>query len=324
MAVVLTADEGLEKAARLILAGNPVAVPTETVYGLAADATNGDAVARIYEVKGRPRFNPLIVHVDGLEMAETIGEFDKLSRRLAERFWPGPLTLVLPLKPGAGIHPLVRAGLDTVAMRMPGGFMARLIGRVGRPLAAPSANSSGRVSGTSAGVVNADLGARIALVIDGGPTPIGLESTIVKVEGKRLRLLRPGGLAAEDIEAAAGLKLERAAAVGVEAPGMLSSHYAPAAKVRLNAVEVAEGEALLAFGAHRAKGADSATAVRNLSPKGSLREAAANLFSMLQELDATGARMIAVEPVPSEGLGEAINDRLRRAAAPRDIESHTA
>lgn len=324
MAVVLTADEGLEKAARLILAGNPVAVPTETVYGLAADATNGDAVARIYEVKGRPRFNPLIVHVDGMEMAEGIGEFDPLSRRLAEKFWPGPLTLVLPLKPNSAIHPLVRAGLDTIAMRMPSGFIARLINRVGRPLAAPSANSSGRISGTSAAAVNADLGPRIALIVDDGKTPVGLESTIVKVEGDRLRLLRPGGLAAEEIDAVAGTALTRGAEKGVEAPGMLSSHYAPAAKVRLNVTEISAGEALLAFGSKRVDGAQEALAIRNLSPEGHLREAAANLFSMLRELDATGAPVIAVERIPSEGLGEAINDRLLRAAAPRDIEGGSA
>ncbi|MBN9079112.1 MAG: threonylcarbamoyl-AMP synthase [Rhizobiales bacterium 65-79] len=324
MAVILAAGEALEKAAKLILAGNPVAVPTETVYGLAADATNGDAVARIYEVKARPRFNPLIVHVDGMEMAEGIGEFDPLSRRLAAKFWPGPLTLVLPLKKGADIHPLVRAGLDTIALRMPTGFISRLIARTGRPLAAPSANSSGHISGTSAPAVEADLGARIALIVDDGPTPVGVESTIVKIEGERLRLLRPGGLAAEEIEEAAGLKLERGAPAGVEAPGMLSSHYAPRARVRLNAAEIAAGEALLAFGPKRAKGADAAKAVRNLSPRGSLREAAANLFSMLHELDATGASVIAVEPIPFDGLGEAINDRLRRAAAPRDIESRTA
>jgi L-threonylcarbamoyladenylate synthase len=324
VAVILTAEEALEKAAKLILAGNPVAVPTETVYGLAADATNGEAVARIYEVKGRPRFNPLIVHVDGMEMAQRIGIFDPLSRLLAEKFWPGPLTLVLPLKEGAGIHPLVRAGLDTIALRMPTGFISRLIARVGRPIAAPSAKSSGRISGTSAAAVNADLGARIALVVDDGPTPIGVESTIVKAEGGRLRLLRPGGLAAAEIEAVAGIALERGRSAGLEAPGMMSSHYAPGAKVRLNVTELAPGEALLAFGPDRAKGAEGAHAVRNLSSKGDMHEAAANLFSMLQELDATGAPVIAVEPVPSEGLGEAINDRLQRAAAPRDIESRTA
>jgi L-threonylcarbamoyladenylate synthase len=324
VAVILTADEALEKAAKLILAGNPVAVPTETVYGLAADATDGDAVARIYEVKGRPRFNPLIVHVGSMAMAEEIAKFDPLSRRLAERFWPGPLTLVLPLKPEARVHPLVRAGLDTIALRMPSGFISRLIARVGRPLAAPSANLSGRISGTSAAAVNADLGARIALVVDGGPTPVGVESTIVKAEGERLRLLRPGGLAAEEIEAVAGVRLERGAPAGIESPGMMSSHYAPAAKVRLNAASVAAGEALLAFGPEQVGGVESAKAVRNLSPRGDMREAAANLFSMLQELDATGASVIAVERIPSEGLGEAINDRLQRAAAPRDIEGVSA
>lgn len=324
MAVVLTAEEALETAAKLILAGNPVAVPTETVYGLAADATNGEAVARIYEVKGRPRFNPLIAHVSDMAMAEAIGEFDPLSRLLAEKFWPGPLTLVLPLKAGTQVHPLVRAGLDTIALRMPTGFMARLIARVGRPLAAPSANSSGRISGTSAAAVDADLGARIALVVDGGPTPVGVESTIVKAEGKSLRLLRPGGLAAEEIEAAAGIGLERGTAAGIESPGMMSSHYAPGAKVRLNVTEVSPDEVLLAFGPARAKGAEGAKAVRNLSPKGDPHEAATNLFSMLRELDATGAPVIAVEPIPAEGLGEAINDRLRRAAAPRDIEGASA
>jgi len=324
VAVVLTAEEALEKAAKLILAGNPVAVPTETVYGLAADATNGEAVARIYAVKGRPRFNPLIVHVSDMKMAEAIGKFDPLSRLLAEKFWPGPLTLVLPMKEGARIHPLVRAGLDTVALRMPVGFISSLIAHVGRPLAAPSANTSGRISGTSAAAVNADLGARIALVVDGGPTPVGVESTIVKAERGSLRLLRPGGLAAEEIEAAAGVRLERGKPAGLEAPGMMSSHYAPGAKVRLNVTEVSPDEVLLAFGPSRARGADSAKAVRNLSPKGDPHEAATNLFSMLRELDATGAPVIAVEPIPAEGLGEAINDRLRRAAAPRDIEGASA
>jgi L-threonylcarbamoyladenylate synthase len=324
VAVVLTAEEALEKAAKLILAGNPVAVPTETVYGLAADATNGEAVARIYAVKGRPRFNPLIVHVSDMKMAEAIGKFDPLSRLLAEKFWPGPLTLVLPMKEGARIHPLVRAGLDTVALRMPVGFISSLIAHVGRPLAAPSANTSGRISGTSAAAVNADLGARIALVVDGGPTPVGVESTIVKAERGSLRLLRPGGLAAEEIEAAAGVRLERGKPAGLEAPGMMSSHYAPGAKVRLNVTEVSPDEVLLAFGPARARGAEGAKAIRNLSPKGDPHEAATNLFSMLRELDATGASVIAVEPIPAEGLGEAINDRLRRAAAPRDIEGASA
>ncbi len=322
MAAILTADEALDKAGKLILAGNPVAVPTETVYGLAADATNGDAVARIYEAKGRPRFNPLIVHVSDMAMAERIAAFDPLSLLLAEKFWPGPLTLVLPLKPDSGIHPLVTAGLKTVALRMPQGFAARLIAHTGRPLAAPSANSSGRISATSAQAVNADLGARIALIVDDGPTPVGLELTIIKAGDGEVRLLRPGGVAAEDIEAIAG-PLRRGGSTGVEAPGMLASHYAPRVAVRLNALEVLPGEALMAFGRQPTKNADRTEATRNLSASGDLREAAANLFSFLQHLDAAEPSAIAVEPVPTNGLGEAINDRLARAAAPRDIEGRS-
>jgi L-threonylcarbamoyladenylate synthase len=295
-----------------------VAIPTETVYGLAGDATNGLAVARIFEAKGRPRFNPLIAHVADFAMAERIGAFDPLSRRLAGEFWPGPLTLVLPLRPGAGIHPLATAGLDTIALRMPKGFGHALISRLGRPLAAPSANSSGRISATSAAAVDADLGGRIKLIVDGGPAPVGVESTIVKAEGDGLRLLRPGGISAEEIERVAGVKLLRQAG-GIEAPGMLASHYAPRAAVRLNARSVAKGEALLAFGPRRASGWREAAAVRNLSEKGDLREAASNLFAFLADLDRSGAACIAVEPIPSEGLGEAINDRLTRAAAPRDL-----
>ena len=299
-------------------AGEVVAIPTETVYGLAGDATNGVAVARIFEAKGRPRFNPLIAHVADMAMAERIGTFDRLSRKLAEAFWPGPLTLVLPLKDGSGIHPLVTAGLDTIALRMPRGFGAALIERLGRPLAAPSANSSGRISATSAKAVAADLGERIKLVVDGGDTPVGLESTIVKVEGGELRLLRPGGVAAEDIEAVAGMRLLRGAAKGIEAPGMLASHYAPAAQVRLNAEAAVAGEALLAFGPRRAGQTPTGSGYLNLSPTGDLREAASNLFSYLQALDRSGSGAIAVEPIPHHGLGEAINDRLSRAAAPRE------
>jgi L-threonylcarbamoyladenylate synthase len=318
MAEIIAEAEALERAAELILAGQPVAMPTETVYGLAADATSGEAVARIFEAKGRPRFNPLIVHVSDMDMAERIGAFDPLSRRLADAFWPGPLTLVVPLRPDGGVHPLVSAGLDTVGLRMPKGFAATVIARTGRPLAAPSANSSGRISATSAGAVEADLGARIALIVDGGPTPVGLESTIVKVEDGRARLLRPGGVAADEIERVAGAPLLRNhGATTIEAPGMLASHYAPRAAVRLDATLVGAGEALLAFGPERIAGADGAVAVANLSPTGDLREAAANLFSHLAALDRAGATAIAVEPIPMEGLGEAINDRLARAAAPR-------
>jgi L-threonylcarbamoyladenylate synthase len=319
MAEILEIREAMQRALALLRAGEIVAIPTETVYGLAGDATNGSAVARIFEAKGRPRFNPLIAHVADMEMAARIARFDPLSRSLAEKFWPGPLTLVLPLIPNSSIHPLATAGLDTIALRMPRGFGGELIARLGHPLAAPSANSSGRISATTAEAVAGDLGARIPLIVDGGPTPVGLESTIVKADGGRLRLLRPGGIAAEEIEAVAGMDLERGGKAGVEAPGMLASHYAPGAAVRLNATEVMQGEALLAFGAERAAHSYRAVAEVNLSPTGDLREAAANLFSHLMELDRSGAATIAVEPIPKEGLGEAINDRLARAAAPRDM-----
>jgi L-threonylcarbamoyladenylate synthase len=314
VAVILTADEALEKAAKLILAGNPVAVPTETVYGLAADATNGDAVARIYEVKGRPRFNPLIVHVGDMGMAERIGEFDPLSRRLAQKFWPGPLTLVLPLKEGTGIHQLVRAGLDTIALRMPAHRLAReLLMAFGKPIVAPSANRSGHVSPTRAEHVLADLRGRIDLILDGGACAVGVESTIVSLAGAPT-LLRPGGLPRDEIERVLGVALADAPkADKPSAPGMLASHYAPKATLRLNAERAQGGEALLAFGPIN----DPPPNMLNLSPRGDLIEAAANLFSHLRALDRDGAKVIAVMKVPREGLGEAINDRLRRAAAPR-------
>jgi L-threonylcarbamoyladenylate synthase len=318
MAEVLKADMALERALALLEAGEVVAIPTETVYGLAGDATNGVAVGRIFEAKGRPRFNPLIAHVADLAMGERIATFDPLSRKLAEKFWPGPLTLVLRLRADASIHPLVTAGLDTVALRMPKGFGGELIARLGRPLAAPSANSSGKISATTAEAVATDLGDRIPLVVDGGQTPVGLESAIVKVEDGRLRLLRPGGIAAEEIEAAAGVALARGGDASIVAPGMLASHYAPGAAVRLNASDVRDGEALLAFGPARIDAAN-AVALLNLSEAGDLREAAANLFSHLQALDRSGAKTIAVAPIPHRGLGEAINDRLARAAAPRDM-----
>lgn len=316
---ILPAADAQAPALALLRAGEVIAIPTETVYGLAGDATNGVAVARIFEAKGRPRFNPLIAHVADMSMAESIGIFDPLSRKLADAFWPGPLTLVVPLRPDAGIHPLVTAGLSTIALRMPRGFGAGLISALGRPLAAPSANSSGKISATSAEAVRADLGEKIPLVVDAGATPVGLESTILKVEDGGLRLLRPGGVPAEEIERVAGRPINRNRAGNVEAPGMLASHYAPGAAVRLDAVEVRPGEALLAFGPVRAKGAGKALAILNLSDRGDLREAATNLFSYLKSLDASGAKVIAVEPIPTAGLGEAINDRLSRAAAPRDM-----
>ena len=319
MAKILKTEDALAEALALLEAGQVVAIPTETVYGLAGDATNGDAVARIFEAKGRPRFNPLIAHVAGMAMARRIALFDPLSAQLAEAFWPGPLTLVLPLAPGSDIHPLVTAGLDTIALRMPQGFGATLIGRFGRPLAAPSANSSGRITTTTAQAVAADLGDRVPLIVDGGPTAVGLESTIVKVEGGTLRLLRPGGIAAEVIEAVARRPLLRDSSAAVQAPGMLASHYAPHAAVRVGATEVRPGEALLAFGQVPPAMAESAVAMRNLSPAGDLREAASNLFAHLKELDRSGAATIAVVPIPDRGLGEAINDRLNRAAAPRTM-----
>ncbi|HTV69082.1 MAG TPA: L-threonylcarbamoyladenylate synthase [Rhizobiaceae bacterium] len=318
MAEILNISAAKGRALELLSAGEVVAIPTETVYGLAGDATSGTAVARIFEAKGRPRFNPLIAHVASLAMAEGIGVFDPVSRKLAEQFWPGPLTLVVPLKAEVAIHPLATAGLDTIALRHPKGIAGELIAALGRPLAAPSANSSGKVSATTAEAVEADLGARIPLIIDGGQTPVGLESTIVKMDGDGLRLLRPGGIAAEEIEAAIGRKLLRDDSGKVEAPGMLASHYAPHAALRMNAARVQPGEALLAFGPTRIAGADRAKAVLNLSATGDLREAAAKLFAHLSALDRSRAKTIAAEPVPDRGLGEAINDRLRRAAAPRD------
>ncbi|SIR08929.1 translation factor SUA5 [Rhizobium sp. RU20A] len=297
----------------------PVAIPTETVYGLAADATEAEAVTRIYEVKGRPRFNPLIAHVADLAMAEQHAVFDPVSRQLADRFWPGPLTLVLPLKADSTIHPLATAGLDTVAMRMPDGFSRRVIAALGRPLSAPSANTSGRISPTSAQHVEADLGARIELILDAGACVVGLESTIVKVEDGRIRLLRPGGLDAAEIEAATGIAVERPETSGaaIVAPGMLASHYAPDAPVRLEATHVEPGEALIRFGPEPVAGEEMAHAVFNLSPGGDLREAAAALFDMMKRADASGARRIVFGPIPRQGLGEAIHDRIERAAAPR-------
>ncbi|MFN3507146.1 MAG: L-threonylcarbamoyladenylate synthase [Allorhizobium sp.] len=315
--------DAIVAATEVLLRHRPVAIPTETVYGLAADATHPGAITSIYETKGRPRFNPLICHMADLAMAERYAVFDPISRRLAEAFWPGPLTLVLPLKEKSGIHPLATAGLDTVGIRVPVGFTAELIRSLGRPLAAPSANSSGRISPTTAQHVEADLGEKIEVIIDGGPCPVGLESTIVKIEDGEIRLLRPGGIEAEAIEAVIGQPVLRPKASGtaaIEAPGMLASHYAPNASVRLNATSVSAGEALISFGAGDISGTSTAKAAFNLSPNGDLAEAASNLFDYLKRADAIGAAGIAVQPIPDEGLGEAINDRLMRAAAPRGTE----
>ena len=313
------AQTALARACETLGRGVPVAIPTETVYGLAADATDPRAITRIYEMKGRPRFNPLICHMADLAMAERHAVFDPLSRRIAEAFWPGPLTLVLPIRPESAIHPLARAGLDTVGIRVPTGIASRLLAAFGRPLAAPSANTSGRISPTTARHVADDFGAKLELVLDGGPATVGLESTILKVDGETIRLLRPGGLDAAEVERVVGrpvLRNEKAGAA-IEAPGMLASHYAPDAPVRLDAEEVRPGEALIRFGGKALPGEAEAALVLDLSPDGNLAEAAANLFGFMKRADATGARSIAFSPIPATGLGEAINDRLQRAAAPR-------
>ncbi|MCZ7891242.1 L-threonylcarbamoyladenylate synthase [Agrobacterium salinitolerans] len=313
-------ETALQASVAELAAGQPIALPTETVYGLAADATNPAAITRIYETKGRPQFNPLICHMVDIAMAERYAVFDPISLKLAKAFWPGPLTLVLPLKAGSDIHSLATAGLDTVGIRVPQGFAGDLIRRFDRPLAAPSANSSGKISPTSAAHVEADLGQKINLILDGGAATVGVESTIVKVEEDgRVRLLRPGGVVTEDIERVAGKNLERPkkAAAAIEAPGMLASHYAPGAAVRLHATSVRPDEALIRFGGVAIAGEEMARAVLDLSPSGDLAEAAANLFDYLKAADASGADMIAITAIPTHGLGEAINDRLSRAAAPR-------
>jgi L-threonylcarbamoyladenylate synthase len=304
--------KSVEDAAALLRAGKLCAFPTETVYGLGADATDADAVLSIYETKGRPRFNPLIIHCADLAMAETIAEFSPFARRVAA-LWPGSVTLVLPAKAGNGLADVATAGLDTVAIRIPDHPIAlALIAAVGRPLAAPSANPSGRLSPTTAYQVRLGFAGKVP-VLDGGPCQAGVESTIIRVEGERLVQLRAGAVAREEIERLLGVPVEVAEKdAAIAAPGMLASHYAPNALMRLDAEPVA-GEAYLAFGRVQ----EFAGVTRNLSPGGDLHEAARNLFSMLHELDAAGARVIAVAPIPEWGLGEAINDRLARAAAPR-------
>ena len=292
-------DEAIAEAARLILAGEPVAMPTETVYGLAADATNAEAVARIYAAKGRPSFNPLIVHVPDMEAAERIGEFSDQARALAEDHWPGPLTLVVPLRTDAGIASIVTAGLPTIAIRVPQHpAMQALLRRVGRPLAAPSANASGSISPTRTQHVIKSLGGRIPLVLDAGQTERGIESTIIAATGGALRLLRPGPIQVE-AEAETGAR--------IEAPGQLHSHYAPSKPLRLHCTTSNDEEYLIGFG--------SVTGDASLSLSGDLVEAAARLFDLLHEADASPKKAIAVAPIPNEGLGAAINDRLRRAAA---------
>ncbi|HVI05592.1 MAG TPA: L-threonylcarbamoyladenylate synthase [Sphingomicrobium sp.] len=290
------------EAARLILAGEAVAAPTETVYGLAADATNRDAIARIYEAKGRPSFNPLIVHVADLAAAQSIGEFDANALRMAKLHWPGPLTLVVPLRKDAGIAAIATAGLPTIGLRVPAHpAMQALLRAVDRPLAAPSANASGAISPTRAEHVFKSLNGRIPLIIDGGPTERGLESTIVASTGGPLRLLRPGPIAVD---------VERTSSGKIEAPGQLASHYAPSKPMRLDAISSADDEFLIGFG--------PVAGHLNLSETASLVEAAARLFDLLHRADEAIQARIAVAPIPNEGLGEAINDRLKRAAAKPD------
>ncbi len=309
--ILQTDAAGVAAAADILARGGLVAMPTETVYGLGGDARDGQAVARIYQAKGRPSFNPLIAHVASVEAAQKLTVWGPEAEALGQAFWPGPLTMVLPLRPDAGLSSLVTAGLETVAVRVPAHPVAQqILHSFGAPVAAPSANPSGRLSPTSAAHVMTGLNGQIDAVVDGGDCAVGVESTIVGLAAKAPQLLRPGGVAQDQIEAVLGKALEaHSPGDNVTAPGQLESHYAPGATVRLNAQERQTGEVLLGFGAVEAD--------MNLSPTGDLIEAAANLFSYVHALDALAPAGIAVSPIPETGLGQAINDRLRRAAAPR-------
>lgn len=310
-------DAAIARAAAALRDGKLVGLPTETVYGLAADATADLAVAAIFAAKQRPTFNPLIVHVAETAAARHLVAFDERADRLAEKFWPGPLTLILPRRPDCAASLLCSAGMDSLAVRLPSHPVARaVIQATGRPLAAPSANPSGRLSPTSAAHVADSLGDRIALVIDGGQCPIGVESTVLDLTGRDAVLLRPGGVPEEDIAALVGSVTRHHGPGPLKSPGMLESHYAPTLPLRLAATEVAPDEALLAFGPKPPSGA---RVTLNLSAKGDVQEAAAHLFDYLRRLDASGARAIAAMAIPERGLGRAINDRLRRAAAPRPV-----
>ena len=308
-------DETLAEAARLLRAGALVAFPTETVYGLGADATDDQAVAGIFAAKGRPRFNPLIAHVPDAEAAAREVVFGPQAQALAARFWPGPLSLVLPRRSDCRVSLLCSAGLPTLALRAPNHPVAqRLLRAAGRPIAAPSANPSGAISPTMAAHVAQGLGDKVALILDGGPCPLGLESSVLDLSGETPVLLRPGGVPREELEAAIGPIALPGADTPLAAPGMLESHYAPRLPLRLNARRAEAGEALLAFGPAPHKGA---AACETLSARGDLKEAAANLFAALHRLDRPDYTGIAVMPIPETGLGVAINDRLRRAATPR-------
>lgn len=318
MSVVPASDAAIREAAAALRAGELVAFPTETVYGLGADATNGRAVAAIFAAKGRPSFNPLIVHVTDVAQAQQLAHFDDIAGRLAATFWPGPLTLVLPRRADSGLADLVTAGLDTVALRMPAHPLARaLLAEAGRPVAAPSANRSGHVSPTLAAHVAADLGDRCAMILDGGATTHGLESTVVLTAGGNVTVLRPGSITADQLAQVAAAPVRRkleAEGLAPISPGQLASHYAPRARVRLDVAAPRAGAGLIAFGADAPAHAGPTI---NLSETGDLAEAAANLFAALRVLDQQGVDEIDVMPIPHGGLGEAINDRLRRAAAPR-------
>ncbi len=303
----------IDRAAALLGAGRLVAFPTETVYGLGADASDDEAVAAIFEAKGRPQFNPLIIHVLRASDAERVARVDDRAALLMQRFWPGPLSLVLRRAPGSAVSLLASAGLDTLALRAPAHPVAQeLLRASGVPIAAPSANRSGRVSPTTADHVESELGGRIAAILDGGPCRIGIESTVLDLTAKRPVLLRPGGVALEELAAILGEIDIEAASATPRGPGMLASHYAPSLPVRLDATSVASGEALLAFGPDAPRGGAE---TRWLSKTGEVTEAAANFFAMLRALDRPEFSAIAVMPIPKAGLGRAINDRLRRAAA---------
>ena len=308
----MASSSDISKAARILREGGLVAFPTETVYGLGGDATNDAAMARIYAAKGRPQFNPLISHVATADDALALGTFPKQAEKLARQFWPGPLTIVVPRRADCAVSLLACAGINTIALRVPAHPLAQqLLRDVARPLAAPSANASGRISPTTAEHVRQSLGDRVDVILDGGPCSVGIESTVIQFHDGKAMLLRPGGLSRHDIEAALGAKLASPPKQkALHSPGLLASHYAPRASLRLNAEEVQKGEIYIGFGERRAGNL-------NFSPHGDLTEAAANLFRLLHEADATGATSIAVAPIPETGLGEAINDRLRRAAAPR-------
>jgi L-threonylcarbamoyladenylate synthase len=324
--IIGTAPEDIAFAASLLKAADLVGMPTETVYGLAADATQGEAVAGIYAAKGRPSFNPLISHMASLEQALEHGVFNADALRLAEAFWPGPLTLVVPFRPTSAVSDLARAGLDTIALRVPSHPVARaLIAQAGVPVAAPSANLSGRISPTAAHDVIADLGDKVAVVINGGACDVGLESTIISCIGDKVVQLRPGGLSRESVSGILGREMDLIIPDRtLRSPGLLASHYAPLASLRMNVTQFRDDDAILAFGTIKLPEFPANRRVVNLSPTANLLQAAGRFFSALRDLDAHHPATIAVVPIPEGGLGEAINDRLVRASAPRSfVISHS-